>query len=283
MGVPFIQQLRVGAYVLGKRLGRVERYPLVLMLEPLFRCNLACPGCGKIDYEDRILNMRLSVEECLEAVDECGATRRLDPRGRAPGDPGHRRRHRRQEEVRLPLHERAADGKAAPPVHPLALPHLLGAPGRAQGASRPCGRPGRGLRARRLGHSRRPGSRLPGQCQLHPLRSDDRGGRGRVLRLRHPRARRRGHHHIARLRVRARARPGALPFPAKDQTPVPRDLQAGRGGASGGSATRFSSSTSSPATSSTGARRGAIRPATSSAGNAPVIFSPRDTPVRSKS
>ena len=73
MGVPFIQQLRVGAYVLGKRLGRVERYPLVLMLEPLFRCNLACPGCGKIDYEDRILNMRLSVEECLEAVDECGA------------------------------------------------------------------------------------------------------------------------------------------------------------------------------------------------------------------
>ena len=43
------------------------------MLEPLFRCNLACPGCGKIDYEDEILNKRLSVEECLSAVDECGA------------------------------------------------------------------------------------------------------------------------------------------------------------------------------------------------------------------
>lgn len=43
------------------------------MLEPLFRCNLACPGCGKIDYEDNILNKRLSVEDCLQAVDECGA------------------------------------------------------------------------------------------------------------------------------------------------------------------------------------------------------------------
>jgi hopanoid biosynthesis associated radical SAM protein HpnH len=43
------------------------------MLEPLFRCNLACAGCGKIDYPDDILNMRLSVEQCLKAVDECGA------------------------------------------------------------------------------------------------------------------------------------------------------------------------------------------------------------------
>jgi hopanoid biosynthesis associated radical SAM protein HpnH len=50
-----------------------KRYPLVLMLEPLFRCNLACAGCGKIDYPDEILNQRLSVEQCLGAVDECGA------------------------------------------------------------------------------------------------------------------------------------------------------------------------------------------------------------------
>lgn len=73
MGIPLIQQVRVGAYILGKRLRRIEKYPLVLMLEPLFRCNLACPGCGKIDYENAILNKRLSVEACLEAVDECGA------------------------------------------------------------------------------------------------------------------------------------------------------------------------------------------------------------------
>jgi hopanoid biosynthesis associated radical SAM protein HpnH len=67
------QKIRVGAYVLGRHLRGVRRYPLVLMLEPLFRCNLACAGCGKIDYPDAILNQRLSIEECLEAVDECGA------------------------------------------------------------------------------------------------------------------------------------------------------------------------------------------------------------------
>jgi hopanoid biosynthesis associated radical SAM protein HpnH len=65
--------IRVGAYVAKQRLKGVERYPLVLMLEPLFRCNLACAGCGKIDYPDPILNQRLSVEDCLAAVDECGA------------------------------------------------------------------------------------------------------------------------------------------------------------------------------------------------------------------
>ena len=73
MSVPLIQQLRVGAYIMKQRLAGNGKYPLVLMLEPLFRCNLACPGCGKIDYEDQVLNKRLSVDECLEAVDECGA------------------------------------------------------------------------------------------------------------------------------------------------------------------------------------------------------------------
>lgn len=73
MGIPLIQQIRVGAYIVGKRLRGVDKYPLVLMLEPLFRCNLACAGCGKIDYEDAILNKRMSVAECLQAVDECGA------------------------------------------------------------------------------------------------------------------------------------------------------------------------------------------------------------------
>ncbi|NKB20690.1 MAG: adenosyl-hopene transferase HpnH [Alphaproteobacteria bacterium] len=73
MGVPLIQQIRVGSYIMRQRFTRTERYPLVLMLEPLFRCNLACVGCGKIDYEDDILNKRLSVEDCLESVDECGA------------------------------------------------------------------------------------------------------------------------------------------------------------------------------------------------------------------
>lgn len=73
MGVPIIQQLRVGGYIMKQRMRGISRYPLVLMLEPLFRCNLACSGCGKIDYPDDILNRRLGLDECLQAVDECGA------------------------------------------------------------------------------------------------------------------------------------------------------------------------------------------------------------------
>jgi hopanoid biosynthesis associated radical SAM protein HpnH len=73
MGIPLRQQAKVGVYVLKQRLLGRQRYPLVLMLEPLFRCNLACAGCGKIDYPDAILNKRLSVDECLDAVDQCGA------------------------------------------------------------------------------------------------------------------------------------------------------------------------------------------------------------------
>jgi hopanoid biosynthesis associated radical SAM protein HpnH len=73
MAIPFFKEMRIGAYILKQKLMGRERYPLVLMLEPLFRCNLACAGCGKIDYPDAILNRRMSVEECLQAADECGA------------------------------------------------------------------------------------------------------------------------------------------------------------------------------------------------------------------
>ena len=73
MSVPVRQMAMVGAYVMKQRMLGRKRYPLVLMLEPLFRCNLACPGCGKIDYPDAILNKRLSPQECFDAVDECGA------------------------------------------------------------------------------------------------------------------------------------------------------------------------------------------------------------------
>jgi hopanoid biosynthesis associated radical SAM protein HpnH len=73
LGVSLRQKIKVGTYVLRQRLAGRQRYPLVLMLEPLFRCNLSCFGCGKIDYPDAILNKRLSVQECPDAVDECGA------------------------------------------------------------------------------------------------------------------------------------------------------------------------------------------------------------------
>ena len=68
-----MQQIRVGAYIMKQRLKGNDRYPLVLMLEPLFQCNLACAGCGKIDYPKPILQRRLSAKDCLAAADECGA------------------------------------------------------------------------------------------------------------------------------------------------------------------------------------------------------------------
>jgi hopanoid biosynthesis associated radical SAM protein HpnH len=73
MGIPLRQSVTILRYVLKQRLRGVERYPMVLMLEPLFRCNLACAGCGKIDYPEEILDRRLSPAECMAAIDECGA------------------------------------------------------------------------------------------------------------------------------------------------------------------------------------------------------------------
>ena len=72
MSLPLSPLVRIGAYTLKNHI-RGGKYPLVLMLEPLLRCNLACPGCGKIDYPDAILNQRLSYDQCMDAIDECGA------------------------------------------------------------------------------------------------------------------------------------------------------------------------------------------------------------------
>ena len=73
MGIPLLQTYRVARYLAGRKLRGEKRYPLVLMLEPLFQCNLACAGCGKIDYPKEILQKRMSLEDALRAVDECGA------------------------------------------------------------------------------------------------------------------------------------------------------------------------------------------------------------------
>ena len=73
MPVPISQMWTVATYVLKQKIRGRKQYPLVLMLEPLFRCNLACAGCGKIDYPEKILNQRLSVDDALGAIDECGA------------------------------------------------------------------------------------------------------------------------------------------------------------------------------------------------------------------
>ena len=73
MAIPLKAVTRIGAYIARQHFSGTKRYPLVLMLEPLFRCNLACAGCGKIDYPDEILNQRLSFDDCMRAIDECGA------------------------------------------------------------------------------------------------------------------------------------------------------------------------------------------------------------------
>src|SRR5258706_9396108 len=73
MGVPVSQMWTVASYVVRQKMAGRKQYPLVLMLEPLFRCNLACAGCGKIQYPAHILKRQLTPEECFKAVDECGA------------------------------------------------------------------------------------------------------------------------------------------------------------------------------------------------------------------
>lgn len=72
MTIPLSQAVRIGGHAIRNHI-KGGKYPLVLMLEPLLRCNLACKGCGKIDYPDAILNRRLSYDECMQAIDDCGA------------------------------------------------------------------------------------------------------------------------------------------------------------------------------------------------------------------
>lgn len=109
MGVPVSQMWTVATYMLGKRLRGQKRYPLVMMLEPLFRCNLACAGCGKIQFPVDVLRRHLTPEQCFRAVDECGA-----PMVSIPG--GEPLLHPQiveiveglvAQEIHLPLHQRA--------------------------------------------------------------------------------------------------------------------------------------------------------------------------------
>lgn len=73
MGIPLLQAARIGAYIFKQKIKGTKRYPLVLMLEPLFRCNLACPGCGKIQYPRDVLKKNMSPEDAFKAIEDCGA------------------------------------------------------------------------------------------------------------------------------------------------------------------------------------------------------------------
>ena len=195
MAVPLNQALRVGAYVVKQHLLGRKRYPLVLMLEPLFRCNLACAGCGKIDYPAEILNQRLSVAECMEAVDECGAPVVVI----AGGEPLLHARSSRSSRAR----SRARSSSSSAPTRccwkrrcicsSRASVLLVGASGRRARGARHLGLPGRRLRPRRGGDRRGQAARLPHHHQRHAVQQRRAGaGRG-VLRRRDGDGRRRDH------------------------------------------------------------------------------------------
>ncbi len=73
MPVPVRQAVKVGSYIAKQKVQRKKKFPLVLMLEPLYRCNLACVGCGKIQHPEHILSTYMTPEECWAAAEECGA------------------------------------------------------------------------------------------------------------------------------------------------------------------------------------------------------------------
>ncbi|MGA9775378.1 MAG: adenosyl-hopene transferase HpnH [Candidatus Dormiibacterota bacterium] len=73
MSIPVRQKVKVGTYLMSQRLRGIKKFPLVLQLEPLYQCNLECVGCGKIQHPDDILRRRLSVQQCIDAIEECGA------------------------------------------------------------------------------------------------------------------------------------------------------------------------------------------------------------------
>ena len=120
MGLPLRQAAKIGAYVVKKHLSGGRRYPLVLMLEPLFRCNLACAGCGKIDYPDEILNQRLSVAAMHGGDRRMRRAGRLHRRRRAAAASRHGRRSSKaiiaRDKFVDPVHQRAAAGQEDRPV-----------------------------------------------------------------------------------------------------------------------------------------------------------------------
>ena len=173
MAVPISQMWTVATYVLKQKLKGRKQYPLVLMLEPLFRCNLACAGCGKIQYPSHVLKMELTPEECFRAVEECGT-----PTVAIPG--GEPLLHPQIGEIVEGLVARKkyiylctnalllkAENRS---VQAQQVFDFLGPHGWPARASRFFRVPGRRLRQSHRRNQRSAGSRLPGHHQYHAIR-----------------------------------------------------------------------------------------------------------------
>ena len=204
MGIPLSQAATIGTYVVRQHLRGRKRYPLVLMLEPLFRCNLACAGCGKIDYPDEILNQRLSVRRCLDAIDECGAPVVVDRRRRAAAAQGDAARSSRASIARKQVRHRSAPTRCcwrrrSTSTSRSPYLHLVDPSRRRPGDARQVGLPGRRLRQggrRRSSCAKAKGFRVNINCTLF----NDADPRARRRLLRHGEgAGRRRHHRFAGL------------------------------------------------------------------------------------
>ncbi len=178
MGIPLIQQLKVASYIAGRKLRRDRHYPLVLMLEPLFQCNLACAGCGKIDYPKEILQKRVSLEDALKAVDECGA-----PMVSIPG--GEPLIHKEMPQIVAGIVARKKFvylctnaillAKHIDEYQPVQVPDLLHPPGRQQGTARRVGVPRGRVREGGGGHPTGALEGLSRHHQLHALQRRESG------------------------------------------------------------------------------------------------------------
>lgn len=237
MAMPLRQSIKVATYLIEQKLRKRDKFPLIVELEPLYACNLACEGCGRSSTRPAVLKQRMPVAQAVGAVLESGAPmvsiaawRTAD----APSDRRDRAPARGEEEVRLPLHQRHAAAQEDREVHAVALFRVRRAHRRAARAARRIGRQGRGVRRGGGGDQGGQAARLPGHHQLHLLqhRHPADHHRGPQLPQRRPQGRR--DDDLARLRVREGARPGALPGRRADPRAVQEDLRRMGTGAGGG-------------------------------------------------
>ena len=288
MGIPLIQKYRVGRYILTRKLRGETRYPLVLMLEPLFQCNLACAGCGKIDYPKEILQRRMSVADALAAVDQCGA-----PIVSIPG--GEPLIHKELPQIvsgivarkkfvylctNAILLKRHIDDYQPSPYLTFSI-HLDGDRERHDESVCEEGVFDKAVAAIKLLRER--GFRVTVNCTLFSHEDPERVAE--LLRFR-DRARRRGNHYFARLSLCACPTARRVSRTRRKQAAyfAPSSRAASSAGDVGVSISRPCFSISWPAIKPINARRGAILPTTSSAGSVRAISDPmRVTPAVSAS